>query len=70
MITLTRELIFECRTDRGGWNKETIEAFGMEWKEMTRGWIDRLEGKQIPDEDWRKALEGKFKPQTNVEAKA
>jgi hypothetical protein len=58
-ITLTRELIEECRTERGGFTKATIEAFGLEWPPR-RGWPRRLIGTDIDHSKYNQAQQGRF----------
>jgi hypothetical protein len=49
-MILTREFIFSGRSEAGGWNRPQIELLRMPWP-PTQGWIDRIVGKTIPDED-------------------
>lgn len=63
-MKLTIDRIFECRTANGGWTRATIEAFGMRWSDLHSGWPRRVAGREISDDDWKRALDGKsvFKP--------
>lgn len=49
-MKLTREYIMKFRTDRGSWTQPQIEALGIDWPPR-HGWIDRLEGKEISDDN-------------------
>lgn len=61
-ITLTKELIDQARTN-GAFTNASLRAFGLRYVPET-GWPDRLVGKSIPKEDYRKALEGRFQCNT------
>lgn len=61
MITLTLDRIFECQTERRGWTNATLEALGLYRHEKTTGWPRRIVGKQLTEEDWQRALAGRFK---------
>lgn len=49
MVTLTREYIMSQRTERGGFTAAQLRALGLSYNQPT-GWIDRLCGKVITDE--------------------
>ena len=48
MHTITREWIFAHRTERGAWSREQLAALGITWPPSI-GWINRLEGTEIPE---------------------
>ncbi len=58
-ITLSKEAIERCRTERGAFTKATVEAFGLGWNTLQAGWPNRLIGKSISLEQYQKALEGR-----------
>jgi len=49
---ITREWIFNNRTERGAWTKKQIEALGLKWP-TTSGWIDELVGEAISSHNAR-----------------
>jgi len=61
MITLTLDLIFKCQTARKGWTNATLEALGLHRNEKTTGWPRRLVGRQLTEEDWQRAIDGRLK---------
>lgn len=48
-MRITKEWIFDNRTDKGGWTRAQLSAVGVEWPARS-GWIDRLVGQTISDE--------------------
>jgi len=61
VVSLTRELIHDCETDRGGFTTATVEAFGIKWRQTRRkGWVFRLVGKQISSASYEAAMLGRF----------
>lgn len=50
MTVITRELIDQGRTDRGGWTATQINLLGLTWP-PAKGWMDRVVGKEISEED-------------------
>jgi hypothetical protein len=47
MITVTKELLEELRTPRGGYTRATTDALGEPWP-LQNGWTQRVLGKQVP----------------------
>lgn len=47
-MILTRELVLKGRSRRGGWTREQLKVLGVAWPPKS-GWLDALEGKDIPD---------------------
>lgn len=45
-IIITETLLDTYRSDRGGWTKDTIMAFGVSWP-LKKGWRRRLIGSAI-----------------------
>lgn len=58
-FTLTRDLVFRCKTPAGGFTAETLKAFGLPARNC-KGWVRRLVGKRIHREDYRRALQGRY----------
>lgn len=65
-MIVTREYIHRHKTLRGAWNKVQIEALGLKWSEKTHGWIDRLEGTEISEEQAKKFEEGRTGGKKNL----
>jgi len=57
-FVLTRMLVHNCRTERGGFTYATLKALGMK-KPLKRGWVKMLEGQTITKERYRAALAGR-----------
>lgn len=53
-MKLTREMIDALRTN-GAFTRPTITALGMEWATLRTGWIDRLVGQEMPEEQYERA---------------
>lgn len=47
---VTREWINEHRTKRGAWTKAQIEALGLTWNKLEKGWPRKIEGLGITQE--------------------
>jgi hypothetical protein len=58
-IILTKELIDNCRAN-GSFTNATLRALGLTKATMTKGWTHRLLGTPIPQDAYRRAVEGKF----------
>lgn len=56
-MKLTYQLLMQYRTPKGAWTRRQIEALGIAWP-PTAGWIDRVMGKELSDEQFRQ-LQGK-----------
>lgn len=54
---LTKPLIDKCRAN-GAFTTATLRALGV--IDMSKGWVNRLEGKLITAEDYRVALRGRY----------
>jgi len=50
-MKLTRELIVECQTPAGSWNRHQLKLLGVPWPPV-HGWIDRIIGKEISESDY------------------
>lgn len=57
VFNLTKRMINECRTEKGGFTSATIKAFGVTQK--SKGWVDSLIGEPISSENYGLALEGR-----------
>ncbi len=57
-MKLTRNLINNCRTDKGGFTAVTLNAFGVAWPSV-KGWSRRLIGAEITSENYKAALAGR-----------
>ena len=57
MITLTKEIILSCRTDKGGFTHETMRHLTGN-TDYKKGWLRRLIGTEITEESLQKAKEG------------
>ena len=51
-MIVTREWIHGHKTRRGAWNKKQLAVFGVKWPPV-QGWISRLEGTRITDQQRR-----------------
>ena len=58
-MIITREYIFKHITKRGAWTKVQLSAIGIEWPPQ-KGWIDRIEGKYITDQQAKQFEQGKY----------
>ena len=65
-MIVTREYIHRHKTPRGAWTRVQIEALGLKWSEKTHGWIDRLEGTEISEEQAKKFEEGRTSGKKNL----
>jgi len=54
-MKLTRKPIKDLQTEAGGYNYATIDALGEETP-PTSGWIERLIGKEISEDDYQEAI--------------
>jgi hypothetical protein len=57
-VTLTRELVEKCRTDKNGFTTATLNHLGVESPPMS-GWIGRLIGNKITIGDYHAAINGR-----------
>jgi hypothetical protein len=58
-MILTKKYINSHRTDKGGITRAQVEALGLKWTPQA-GWVKRLVGTEISDEQARKFEEGKL----------
>ena len=58
MIRLTSQLIHANRTPAGAWTRAQVEALGVKWPPR-HGWIYRLHGKEITEDQWRQFMAGR-----------
>ncbi|MEO9871177.1 hypothetical protein [Ekhidna sp.] len=49
-MIVTKKFIEEGRSKNGGWSKKQLELLGISWP-PEKGWQDRLNGKEISDEN-------------------
>ena len=67
---ITRNWIFDNRTERGAWNKKQLNSIGIKWP-AKQGWIDEITGTEISShnarnfEEYAKVAKNK-KPATNT----
>ena len=59
IVTLTHDLIQQCRTDANAFTNATLRAFGVK-PPLIKGWVARLQGKVITAEKYREALRGRY----------
>lgn len=62
---LTRTLVNNCRTERGGFTNATLKAFGLK-KPLKRGWGRTLHGVEITQEAYCAALAGRYLYKTEL----
>ena len=69
-MRVTREFIFKNRTENGAWTYAQLDALGVKCPPRN-GWIDRIEGKEISEEEAKLFIEGKnkFKKKRNNQPK-
>jgi len=65
---ITRDWIFNNRTERGAWTKKQITALGLKWP-ATSGWIDELVGEAISSHNARLFEEGSSKSKVKIKHK-
>jgi hypothetical protein len=56
-MILTKQTIDRLRTN-GVFTRATVEALGFRWEALEKGWVDRLIGSEIADEDYIEAFAG------------
>jgi hypothetical protein len=61
VVVLSRRLIEQCRTCRGGFSGATIRAFGLQFP-LKAKWARRLEGRVITAEAYQRARAGSGRP--------
>jgi len=59
-VILTASMIHAHCTERGGWTKAQLSAIGIDWPPI-RGWIDKVAGSLITDEQWQEFISGRSK---------
>lgn len=59
IITLTYELIQQCRTDAYAFTNATLRALGVR-PPLIKGWVARLQGKTMTAMEYREALRGRY----------
>lgn len=55
-VRLTREMIRAGAGPTGGFNGKQVECFGLTWRGLKKGWVDRLIGTEVPEEVYRRFL--------------
>jgi hypothetical protein len=60
-MKLSFDMIDQNRTEFGGWTMAQMAALGVSWPPR-HGWLTKLIGTEIPDEQWQKFLDGRFIP--------
>lgn len=55
-MKLTRQLIDQGKSARGGWNAKQLAVLGIAWPPL-KGWPARLEGQEISDEQYQQFLQ-------------
>ena len=56
---LTRAMLEQCRTDKGGFTNATLQALGIDWPPV-HGWPRRIVGRSITRDAYQKALDGRL----------
>ena len=51
-MKLTREIIEQHKTEKGGWTRAQLQAIGVGWP-PPRGWVQAVIGREISAEDFR-----------------
>jgi len=49
-MKITKEWLRAHKTPNGGWTKAQLAAIGFRWEDKSVGWVDRLVGKEITDQ--------------------
>jgi hypothetical protein len=49
-MKITKEWLRAHKTPNGGWTKAQLAAIGFRWEDKSCGWVDRLVGKEITDQ--------------------
>ena len=49
MFRVTRDWINSNRTPRGAFTRVQVEALGLEWNQLVKGWIRRVDGTEITE---------------------
>lgn len=55
-MILTKEIIEQGKSDRGGWSADQFICLGVGKDDKTKGWISRLVGKEFPDANIKEFL--------------
>jgi hypothetical protein len=58
-ILLTSETLQALRTAKNGVTRFTVEALGMNWNSLQKGWFNTFTGKTIPKRQYLRALAGR-----------
>jgi hypothetical protein len=56
-IILTRHHFRAGQGPTGGFNAKQVAIFGLKWKELQKGWIDRLVGTRILRADYERFIQ-------------
>lgn len=59
MIVLTKKLLDDGKSVNGAFNKRQIEALGLEWGDLKRGWMKMLIGCSVSEEAYEKFIQHK-----------
>ncbi len=46
-MKITREFLFQGKSEAGGWNKAQIQVLGDEWWPLQTGWVGRMEDQGV-----------------------
>jgi hypothetical protein len=66
-MILTKQLIDACKTPSGSYTTETVIHFGLKFP-LIKGWIPRLVGHEITEENYKLAFDGRLKPKNKKNA--
>lgn len=58
MRALTREDVEQMMTRRRGFTRKTVEALGLDFRNLPKGWVKALIGTQIQEDVFRRAVSG------------
>lgn len=58
MVILTREMLESLKSSHGGFTKAATRPLGVKWP-LVKGWLKKLEGKEVSEKKWREAEKGK-----------
>ena len=56
IMILTREIIEQGKSERGGWSSDQFFCLGISKNDKTKGWIKRLVGQDFSEENIKQFL--------------
>ncbi len=64
MKVMTRDLLEQMKTDNGGFTGATVEALGLKWKDLRKGWTFKIIGNEYTEDAIAAAIDGRNKGKT------